>query len=326
MRVDGQEIDNVTPLTAKIDLLSSRGPIFLEIKAESAQTQTVADKDREVLLQTLTRIYRLREIYGQLAKFVGFAATSRTAWCFVFSRKEQCDDTGTMVYCESVDIWKIAHDDLFHIWGSVAHVCALASAANPSDSSSGSGSWFLTPDAPFINSALMKLGYHPSLCGVKLEPKSKHCDHKVYHLSFPRQGLHTTDKTRAVVMSLNDSVVTIKVHRNQSEFQKEAALICQIRESLVNDSGKSELFYAKKTLRYEPVSASFKPIEVAATGEEVRLALGVVKEETEKKEASQGSGSGTRGRREREGRTRARGKGRVELFGLSKPLESHPVA
>jgi hypothetical protein len=303
MYVDSQNTDNVSPLTAKIDLLSSRGPIFLEIKAQVlpkaqvlSQSHTVVDKDREVLLQTLTRIYRLRGTYGQLAKFVGFAATSRTAWCFVFSRNEESDDTGTLVYQESVDIWRIGHNDLFHIWGSVAHVCAPASATNPPDSGSGFGSgagsasWFLTPDAPFINSALMKLGYHPSLCGVKLEPSSKHCSHKVYHLSFPRQGLHTTDNTRAVVMSLNDSAFTIKVHRDQSGFEKEANLICKIRKSLANDFGKSELFYAKKTLRYEPVSASFTPIEAAATAEgsdnlEDRFrrmtVSGVVKEDTE---------------------------------------------
>jgi hypothetical protein len=204
MTVNGQNRSNVTPLSAQIDLLSSRGPIFLEIKAakladQAKQPQLIIDKDRKLLVQILTRIYRLRGTYGQLKKFVGFAATSRTAWCFVFSREEE-DDSDSSLYKESLDIWRIDHQSLFPIWGSVA------------TAASADLCWYLTPDAPFINSALMKLGYHPSLCGVKLENNSNHCCHKVYHLSLPQQCRTNTNNHCVIAIPVNEIAFTIKVH------------------------------------------------------------------------------------------------------------------
>ena len=255
--------ENVSPLTGQMDLLSSRAPIFLEIKAlQSGGTGTdLVGIDRDLLVQILDRIYRLRGTYGQLRKFVGFAATSRAAWCFLFSREEQDNPmTGVARFKESLSIWRIYHQDLFHIWASVA------------TAASNDASWYLTRDAPFINSALMQLGYHPSLCGVKLEAASNNCSHKVYHLYLPKP-FHSLSRNETLALSMNEPDLTVKVHRDSNDFTKEASCITRIRtklsESEIPGGVSQSQFYAKNVLRFQSFpDPSMQPLDPPISQEE----------------------------------------------------------
>jgi hypothetical protein len=249
MLVNGNSTPNVSSSSGHIDLLSSKGPIFLEIKAASVAPNPkggLIAQDLEVLKQILDRMFRLRCTYGQLKIAVGFAATPRTAWCLVFQRHLDSDDD----FEEYLNVWRIGHGDIFPIWDSVA----AASAADPS--------WFLTEDAPFINSCLMQLGYHPSLCGARLEKDSKRCRHKVYHISLPMTCQYSSGN-RVLALPSNERIASIKVHKTTEDYEREAGHISRIRNSSGTDiSG----FYAYCGLPYVS-SEGFQARETAITVE-----------------------------------------------------------
>ena len=198
--VDEEHLTNVFPLNGKIDLVSAEGPLFLEIKGRlsSESSEKMTSQEYKIMLQVLERIYHFRCCHGQVSKIVCFSATSTDARCYVYRRSN--DD----ISLETLDIWSINHDDIFKLWNSVATVMSQSSR------------WFLTRDAPYINSSLMRLGYHPSICGVKLEKSSSRSRHHVYHVHLPKFcQFHTGPCVLGIPRGKN--VICIKVHNPNDE-------------------------------------------------------------------------------------------------------------
>lgn len=58
-------------------------------------------------MQTLNRVYRLKESYVQIKRTIEFAVTAEHCWCIVFNRDES--------YNEIITIFKINHIDIFYL-------------------------------------------------------------------------------------------------------------------------------------------------------------------------------------------------------------------
>lgn len=252
------------PLNGKIDLVSSRGPLFLEIKGRSIsdRSQEMTTTEFNIIGQVLERIYLLRCCYGQLSKIVCFSATSADARCYVYRRVKRDK------FEETLDIWKIKHDDIFKIWGSVVATV------------SKEPQWFLTSDAPFINSCLMRLGYHPSICGVKLEKSSSGSRHHVYHIHFPE---FCTSLAGVTVLAIprTSNRICIKVHNSitcdyDNDYSREAAIISKINQYQKDKTNiySPSSFYAHYCLPYLP-SSEFSALETT-TFVENQLTFGAI--------------------------------------------------
>lgn len=256
MIVNEDEMKNVTPISGTIDLVSSKGPLFLEIKGRKLPARrdlTVTNKEKEVLEQILKRIYRLRCSYGQVKNIVGFAVTSGYAWCFAFHRHVY-----NHVFNESLRIWRIKHTEVFKIWGAVAAACE-----------SRHSDWVLTSDGPLVNNCLQQFGYHPSLCAVIMESASQRSSHRVYHISFPLPCKYcVANGSPALGIPHNDIAFSMKVHAagKHNNYVNEASRIKQIRDYLKCSSPEYQRehpFYAYFGMPY--LDAKFPLISTGIT-------------------------------------------------------------
>jgi hypothetical protein len=246
---DGVSFITTTPLNGKIDLVSSHGPLFLEIKGRSLPQKytVITTLEFEILDQVLSRMFRLRGTYHQIKTAVGFAATSTIAWCFAF----QMDDTFNKC---SMKIWKIDHEDIFKIWSSVT-------AQFISDPIG----WMLTTDAPIINKSLMSLGLHPSLCSVRIIRQSRSSHHRVYKVFLPRICSNLLGKLIGLPNETPD--FCLKVHdesRTSGSFLREsAALSAMIADEVTTD------FYAYGCLPNSSPIGQAQEISVTGEGRQI---------------------------------------------------------
>jgi hypothetical protein len=221
-----------TPLRGKVDLLSSSGPLFLEIKGRPFSGNLITKCETQILDQILLRMFRLRATYGQIKTAVGFAATSTIAWCFAF----QTDDN----FKDSMKIWRVAHNDIFKIWSSVT-------AKFISDPVG----WMLTVDAPVINNCLMTLGLHPSLCSVRINQMSRSSSHRIYKVFLPRVCSDISEgRATPVVAFLNQPDFCLKVHDNlttKNSFSRESEALRAILKKV-----GQEKFYAFGSISTSP--------------------------------------------------------------------------
>ena len=237
---EGQETTSMISLSGKIDLMSNIGPIFLEIKPREFSFRNkgpnLTNIELQLFSQVLNRLRRLQSSYSQIRTAVGFAATSCFAWCFVL-RHETAS--------ESLQILRIDHADVFKIWSSVT----AKFQSNPVG-------WMLTEDAPMINSCLMQLGLHPSLCGVVIERKSRKSTHRVYNIFLPQVTSHynaTVANTPAVAILNTTASFCIKVHQESGSYQAEATCINAMISHLRTSEGREitlEKFFACHCLPY----------------------------------------------------------------------------
>jgi serine/threonine protein kinase len=242
-----------TPLNGKIDLCSKHGPLFLEVRGRVASSgQLITNLELELLDQVLGRMFRLRGTYGQIKTAVGFASTSTIAWCFVFQTDQN--------FVDSMKIWRVSHKDIFAIWSSVTGKFL-----------SDPIGWMLTTDAPFLNNCLMHLGWHPSLCSVRIIRESRSSHHRVYRVFLPRSCSYSSAKRPTSVTAWPNERpdFCLKVHddgRTMSSFQRESEAIAAIISSSGSTPANDGDFYAYGSMPFQSSLPEFCEISVTGNG------------------------------------------------------------
>jgi hypothetical protein len=208
---DGEIIDNVTPLSAKIDFVSAAGPLFQEIKyGEGTITEDV-----NVLNQALGRVYVLRSSYAQLKRIVAIAIGPMYSSIIVFHR-----NLSEKKMTEKLRIIRIAKNTISDIWSCITFQMIKAPH------------WFLTDDANHLNAAIKRFGILPSMVRTHLIKESIDGRHRVYNVNLPKLYKPALSPQGLSVMgcSRERNSFAIKIFHDQTNFANESANAMSVRK------------------------------------------------------------------------------------------------
>jgi hypothetical protein len=221
--------DNVYPATARIDLLSQKCPMGMEVKATSV-TSTAGGSlvvvDIEGLTQGLRRLWVMRSTNACINTFIMFVVTGRSAWLLLFTRTVESYRNGNF---ETITLTRIKHEDVWRTW--------LGYTKMTEDNAA----WFLTCDAVHIMSTLNCI-VSPSLCGTQLLQAS---NHRVYAVSLPKIFRHRDAGGRwkkIVGITSVDPDFCLKVIPKRETFNNEAKAALEVCVSY-HARFSSSLFY-----------------------------------------------------------------------------------
>jgi FtsZ-binding cell division protein ZapB len=144
-----------SPASAKTDFLSTKAPLFLELKSGyGIHSGVLYAEDCDVLTQAIERVYMAGKVNEELKTVISFASTGRKNWIFILTRTyPSLLKYNEQKIEERYYLLPIAPKDVFPLW----HILN----EKPSN-------FFISESCVVLSEVLSSLGYHLGYCQLRL--------------------------------------------------------------------------------------------------------------------------------------------------------------
>jgi hypothetical protein len=255
-----------TPASAKTDFLSTKAPMFLELKSGSGIGSKLYSEDCDVLTQAIERVYMAGKVNEGLKTVISFASTGVKTWIFILMRTyPSMLKYNEEKIAEHYYLLPIAAEDVFPLW----HILN----EKPSN-------FFIREDCVLLSETLSSLGYHLGYCQLRVlhmcvlkNDEAGNGNHTMVYKVTPGY-VHASDNYVTIPPHSETNSITVKLSVDSARGVKEYQILqklCSKKSTAVDYvlMGLRSEANTEKLFMFDGDIQSLKPPHTKTTGIEL---------------------------------------------------------